>query len=89
MPTSVIAGITGQDGAYLAQQLLDDGQIVYGAFRRTNSVNFWRLEEPRTSQPQAGRGSICSTRARACVCSKGPSPTLSACRFSSRLPPHN
>src|SRR5208282_2521233 len=34
-----------QDGAYLAQQLLERGHTVYGAFRRTSSVNFWRLGE--------------------------------------------
>jgi GDPmannose 4,6-dehydratase len=45
MTSSVITGITGQDGAYLAQQLLEQGQTVYGAFRRASSVNFWRLEE--------------------------------------------
>jgi GDPmannose 4,6-dehydratase len=45
MPSSVITGVTGQDGAYLAQQLLERGHTVYGAFRRTSSVNFWRLEE--------------------------------------------
>jgi len=46
-PTKValITGITGQDGAYLAQLLLGKGYIVYGAFRRTSSVNFWRIEE--------------------------------------------
>jgi GDPmannose 4,6-dehydratase len=45
MPTSVITGVTGQDGTYLAQQLLERGHKVYGAFRRTSSVNFWRLDE--------------------------------------------
>lgn len=45
MTTSVITGITGQDGAYLAQHLLSQGHTVYGAFRRTSSVNFWRLQE--------------------------------------------
>ena len=45
MATSVITGVTGQDGAYLAQQLLERGELVYGAFRRTSSVNFWRLDE--------------------------------------------
>ena len=45
MPTSVITGVTGQDGAYLAQRLLELGHNVYGAYRRTSSVNFWRLEE--------------------------------------------
>src|ERR1700687_2846606 len=45
MPCTVITGITGQDGAYLAQQLLERGHKGYGAFRRMSSVNFWRLEE--------------------------------------------
>jgi len=45
MKSSVITGVTGQDGAYLAQQLLGEGQRVYGAFRRVSSTNFWRLEE--------------------------------------------
>ncbi|MDR0775415.1 MAG: GDP-mannose 4,6-dehydratase [Azonexus sp.] len=45
MKTSIITGITGQDGAYLAQLLLDKGYKVYGAYRRTSSVNFWRIEE--------------------------------------------
>lgn len=40
----LITGITGQDGAYLAQLLLSKGYEVYGAFRRTSSVSFWRIE---------------------------------------------
>jgi len=40
-----ISGITGQDGAYLAQFLLGKGYKVYGGYRRTSSPNFWRLEE--------------------------------------------
>lgn len=45
MKTAIITGITGQDGAYLAQLLLEKGYQVYGTYRRTSSVNFWRLEE--------------------------------------------
>src|SRR5579871_1527404 len=45
MKVGLITGITGQDGAYLAQLLLGKGYRVIGAFRRTSSVNFWRLEE--------------------------------------------
>jgi GDPmannose 4,6-dehydratase len=45
MKRAVITGITGQDGAYLSQLLLDKGYEVYGTFRRTSSVNFWRIEE--------------------------------------------
>ena len=47
MKNAVITGITGQDGAYLAQLLLEKGYKVWGAYRRTSSVNFWRLEELR------------------------------------------
>lgn len=45
MKKAIITGITGQDGAYLAELLLAKGYKVYGTFRRTSSVNFWRLEE--------------------------------------------
>ncbi|MBU1360514.1 MAG: GDP-mannose 4,6-dehydratase [Gammaproteobacteria bacterium] len=42
---AVVTGITGQDGAYLAELLLSKGYAVYGTYRRTSSVNFWRIEE--------------------------------------------
>jgi GDPmannose 4,6-dehydratase len=45
MKSALITGISGQDGAYLAKLLLDKGYAVHGAYRRTSSVNFWRLEE--------------------------------------------
>lgn len=45
MRTALITGITGQDGAYLAQLLLEMGYVVYGTYRRTASTNFWRIEE--------------------------------------------
>jgi GDPmannose 4,6-dehydratase len=41
---AIVTGITGQDGAYLAQLLLENGYAVYGTYRRTSSVNFWRIE---------------------------------------------
>jgi GDPmannose 4,6-dehydratase len=43
--TAIITGITGQDGAYLSQLLLEKGYTVHGTYRRTSSVNFWRIEE--------------------------------------------
>lgn len=43
--SALITGITGQDGAYLAELLLSKGYTVYGAYRRTSSVNFWRLKD--------------------------------------------
>jgi GDPmannose 4,6-dehydratase len=45
MKTAIITGITGQDGAYLAELLLGKGYKVFGTYRRTSSVNFWRIEE--------------------------------------------
>lgn len=45
MKSAIVTGITGQDGAYLGHLLLAKGYTVYGAFRRTSSVNFWRIEE--------------------------------------------
>eukprot|EP00493_Phyllostaurus_siculus_P003937 UN03954 len=45
MKTAIVTGITGQDGAYLAELLLEKGYKVYGTYRRTSSVNFWRIAE--------------------------------------------
>lgn len=45
MKKAIVTGITGQDGAYLAELLLEKGYAVYGTYRRTSSVNFWRMEE--------------------------------------------
>ena len=42
---AIVTGISGQDGAYLAELLLQKGYEVYGTYRRTASVNFWRIEE--------------------------------------------
>ncbi|AJC46012.1 GDP-mannose 4,6-dehydratase [Xanthomonas sacchari] len=42
---AIITGVTGQDGAYLTELLLGKGYQVYGTYRRTSSVNFWRLQE--------------------------------------------
>ena len=45
MKIAVITGITGQDGAYLAEILLGKGYAVHGTYRRNSSVNFWRIKE--------------------------------------------
>lgn len=42
---AIITGVTGQDGAYLTKLLLEKGYHVFGTYRRSSSVNFWRLEE--------------------------------------------
>jgi GDPmannose 4,6-dehydratase len=41
---ALITGITGQDGAFLAKQLLDKGYEVYGTVRRGSDQNFRRLK---------------------------------------------
>ena len=45
MKSAVVTGVTGQDGAYLTELLLERGYTVFGTFRRTSSVSFWRLDE--------------------------------------------
>ena len=45
MKNAIVTGISGQDGAYLAELLLAKGYRVFGTYRRTSSVNFWRIEE--------------------------------------------
>ena len=49
---AVVTGVTGQDGAYLSQLLLEKGYSVFGTYRRTSSVNFWRLSELGISDHQ-------------------------------------
>ncbi len=44
MKKAFITGITGQDGSYLAELLLDKGYLVYGLTRRTSTQNFARIE---------------------------------------------
>lgn len=45
MKSALVTGVTGQDGAYLAQLLLRKGYAVTATYRRTSSTNFWRIEE--------------------------------------------
>lgn len=42
---AIVTGVTGQDGAYLTQLLLEKDYLVFGTYRRTSSVNFWRLSD--------------------------------------------
>ena len=60
---ALVTGITGQDGAYLAQWLLGKGYAVYGLIARRGSDTLWRLRElgidlrrrPRVAFAAAGR----------------------------------
>ena len=47
MPTAFITGITGQDGSFLAEQLVEEGWRVVGLVRRSASRNLWRLSSIR------------------------------------------
>ena len=44
MPTALITGVTGQDGSYLAEFLLERGYTVVGMVRRTSTINFERIQ---------------------------------------------
>ena len=44
MTRALVTGISGQDGSYLAEQLLERGVEVVGVHRRLSAENFWRIE---------------------------------------------
>jgi GDPmannose 4,6-dehydratase len=44
MKKALITGITGQDGSYLAELLLEKGYEVHGLIRRSSSINTWRID---------------------------------------------
>ncbi|EKD26697.1 MAG: hypothetical protein ACD_79C01058G0004, partial [uncultured bacterium] len=44
MKKAFVTGITGQDGSYLAEFLLEKGYEVHGMVRRSSSFNRWRIE---------------------------------------------
>ena len=56
MKKALITGITGQDGSYLAEFLLDKGYEVHGIKRRASSLNTQRIdhlyEDPHASNPR-------------------------------------
>ena len=45
MPTALVTGVTGQDGSYLAEFLLEKGYTVIGMVRRTSTINFDRIKD--------------------------------------------
>src|SRR4030065_668114 len=52
---ALITGITGQDGSYLAELLLEKGYEVFGMVRRSSAPNGWRIQPllPRATTPPA------------------------------------
>jgi GDPmannose 4,6-dehydratase len=56
MKTAFITGITGQDGSYLAEFLLEKGYVVHGLIRRSSSFNTGRIDhiyqDPNSTYPK-------------------------------------
>lgn len=44
MKIAIITGITGQDGSYLTELLLEKNYIVYGLLRRSSDINSHRID---------------------------------------------
>ena len=53
--TALITGVTGQDGSYLAELLLEKGYAVHGVVRRTSSLNRSRIDHLRRGHGAAGK----------------------------------
>src|SRR5258708_15139643 len=51
---ALITGITGQDGAYLAEFLLDRGYVVHGVKRRASLINTARIHHLYSDPHEAG-----------------------------------
>ena len=51
---ALITGITGQDGSYLAEFLLEKGYIVHGIKRRASLFNTQRIDLKRLTRPRPG-----------------------------------
>jgi GDPmannose 4,6-dehydratase len=55
--TALITGITGQDGSYLAELLLDKGYTVHGVVRRSSTMNRSRIDHLQHAHPGHAEGS--------------------------------
>ncbi|KKQ61462.1 MAG: GDP-D-mannose 4, 6-dehydratase [Parcubacteria group bacterium GW2011_GWE2_38_18] len=71
-PKALITGITGQDGSYLAELLLEKGYEVHGTIRRASTFNTSRIDhlykdphQPSTGKDQTGRD-LSSGRPKPC-----------------------
>ena len=53
---AIITGITGQDGSYLAELLLEKGYRVFGLARRSSTVTFERRTGLRITRSSGARG---------------------------------
>lgn len=57
MPTALVTGITGQDGSYLAESLLNKGYEVHGIVRRASTMNRERIDHLH-SNPHLGKAKL-------------------------------
>ncbi len=68
MKKALITGITGQDGSYLAELLLEKGYEVHGVVRRSSSFNTQRIDhiyvDPHTPGPGSSTTTATSTTPR-------------------------
>ena len=53
--SALITGITGQDGSYLAELLIEKGYEVHGVIRRTSMFNRQRIDDARGKATASGR----------------------------------
>lgn len=58
---ALITGVTGQDGSYLAELLLEKGYEVHGIKRRASSFNTERVDHIYQIRMRQTRNSICTT----------------------------
>ena len=59
--TALITGITGQDGSYLAELLLDKGYEVHGLIRRASTFNTARIDHLYPTRTTRTPGCSCTT----------------------------
>ncbi len=59
--SALVTGITGQDGAYLAELLLKKGYVVHGLKRRSSLFNTARIDHLYEDRTSAGAASSCTT----------------------------
>ena len=85
---ALITGITGQDGSYLAELLLEKGYEVHGMVRRSSTETFQRLEHipRRADAPHRGPARPALARATCCAASSRTRSTTSPRCRSSRPP---
>jgi GDPmannose 4,6-dehydratase len=60
--TALITGITGQDGSYLSELLLNKGYVVHGIKRRSSSFNTSRIDDVLPDWHERAPGCFCILR---------------------------